>query len=128
MEVCETTIAENVAVAESPSLQRDVFSHNGASTGARDYRALYEEPGAGFSDARSVPGNEVDDVFIVDRTASRRTTGDIALFKNLAPHVHLAQLAFRLGIVAPENEQIIDDRAGAGPDAKSHTSCLPVHA
>lgn len=43
MEVCETTIAENVAVAESPSLQRDVFSHNGASTGARDYRALYEE-------------------------------------------------------------------------------------
>lgn len=43
MEVCETTIAENVAVAESPSLQRDVFSHNGASTGARDYRALYDE-------------------------------------------------------------------------------------
>ena len=37
MEVCETTIAENVAVAESPSLQRDVFSHNGASTGARDF-------------------------------------------------------------------------------------------
>lgn len=43
MEVCETAIAENVAVAESPSLQRDVFSHNATSTGARDYLALYSE-------------------------------------------------------------------------------------
>ncbi len=43
MEVCETAIGENVSVAESPSLQRDVFSHNSASNGARDYQALYEE-------------------------------------------------------------------------------------
>lgn len=43
MEVCETAVAENVAVAESPSLQRDVFSHNASSNGARDYHALYEE-------------------------------------------------------------------------------------
>lgn len=43
MEVCETAIAENVAVAESPSLRRDVFSHSETSSGARDYLALYAE-------------------------------------------------------------------------------------
>lgn len=43
MEVCETVIGENVAVAESPSLQRDVFTHNVGSSGAKDYRALYDE-------------------------------------------------------------------------------------
>lgn len=43
MEVCETAIGENVSVAESPSVQRDVFSHSASSTGARDYLALYEE-------------------------------------------------------------------------------------
>jgi chromosome partitioning protein len=43
MEVCETAIGENVSVAESPSLQRDVFSHSATSSGARDYLALYAE-------------------------------------------------------------------------------------
>jgi len=43
MEVCETVIGENVAVAESPSLQRDVFAHSGSSSGARDYQALHGE-------------------------------------------------------------------------------------
>ncbi|HEX5801610.1 MAG TPA: ParA family protein [Azospira sp.] len=43
MEVCETVIGENVAVAESPSLQRDVFTHSVGSSGAKDYRALYDE-------------------------------------------------------------------------------------
>lgn len=43
MEVCETVIGENVSVAESPSVQRDVFSHSASSNGARDYLALYEE-------------------------------------------------------------------------------------
>lgn len=42
-EVCETVISENVAVAESPSLNRDIFRHNASSTGARDYMALNEE-------------------------------------------------------------------------------------
>jgi len=42
-EVCETVIAENVAVAESPAQNRDVFSHNASSSGARDYAALYRE-------------------------------------------------------------------------------------
>ncbi len=42
-EVCETVISENVAIAESPSQNRDVFSHNAASVGARDYAALYRE-------------------------------------------------------------------------------------
>ena len=36
-----TAVAENVVVAESPSLQRDVFSHNASSNGP-DYHALYE--------------------------------------------------------------------------------------
>ncbi len=42
-EVCKTVISENVAIAESPSQNRDVFSHNAASAGARDYAALYQE-------------------------------------------------------------------------------------
>ncbi len=42
-EVCQTVISENVSLAESPSQNRDVFSHNAASTGARDYAALYQE-------------------------------------------------------------------------------------
>lgn len=42
-EVCRTVISENVAVAESPSQSRDVFSHNASSAGARDYAALYQE-------------------------------------------------------------------------------------
>ncbi len=43
MEVCDTTISENVSVAESPSIRSDVFRHNSASAGARDYRMLYAE-------------------------------------------------------------------------------------
>lgn len=42
-EVCETVVSENVAVAESPSLNRDVFRHNPSSTGANDYLALFQE-------------------------------------------------------------------------------------
>ena len=42
-EVCQTVISENVAIAESPSKNRDVFSHNASSSGAADYAALYEE-------------------------------------------------------------------------------------
>jgi len=43
LEVCQTVISENVAVAESPSKNRDVFSHNPSSSGAADYAALYRE-------------------------------------------------------------------------------------
>ncbi|HET7776738.1 MAG TPA: ParA family protein [Azospira sp.] len=42
-EVCRTAISENVAVAESPSLSRDVFTHAFASNGAQDYLALHDE-------------------------------------------------------------------------------------
>lgn len=42
-DVLDTVISENVTVAESPSLNRDVFRHNPASAGARDYRSLLEE-------------------------------------------------------------------------------------
>lgn len=42
-EVCRTVISENVAIAESPSVNRDVFSHNASSVGAKDYTALFEE-------------------------------------------------------------------------------------
>ena len=42
-EVCQTLIAENVAIAESPSRNRDVFSHAATSSGAQDYTALYQE-------------------------------------------------------------------------------------
>ena len=42
-DVMETVIAENVAVAESPSLNQDVFRHNASSTGAHDYKSLLAE-------------------------------------------------------------------------------------
>ncbi|MEW6164815.1 MAG: ParA family protein [Pseudomonadota bacterium] len=42
-DVCTTVISENVAVAESPALNRDVFAHAAGSRGALDYLALLEE-------------------------------------------------------------------------------------
>ncbi len=42
-EVCETVVSENVAVAEAPALNRDVFSHAATSRGAQDYAALADE-------------------------------------------------------------------------------------
>jgi chromosome partitioning protein len=42
-EVCQTRIAENVSIAESPSFNRDVFEHAPASRGALDYAALLDE-------------------------------------------------------------------------------------
>jgi chromosome partitioning protein len=42
-DVLDTVISENVAVAESPSLNQDVFKHNAASTGAHDYKNLLLE-------------------------------------------------------------------------------------
>jgi chromosome partitioning protein len=42
-DVCATRIAENVAIAESPAHQKDVFAHAPESRGATDYAALLEE-------------------------------------------------------------------------------------
>ena len=42
-EVCKTIIVENVSIAESPSKNRDVFSHNQSSSGAADYTNLHQE-------------------------------------------------------------------------------------
>jgi chromosome partitioning protein len=42
-ELCETRIAENVSIAESPAHQKDVFMHAPESRGAADYTALLEE-------------------------------------------------------------------------------------
>lgn len=50
-ELCRTRIAENVAVAESPSVGRDIFSHAPQSRGSADYLALLDElAGSGFLD------------------------------------------------------------------------------
>jgi chromosome partitioning protein len=43
VEMCETRITENVGIAESPSLSKDVFSHAPESRGAQDYEALLAE-------------------------------------------------------------------------------------
>lgn len=42
-DVLDTVISENVTVAESPSLNQDVFRQNPGSTGAHDYRNLLGE-------------------------------------------------------------------------------------
>ena len=46
-ELCETVISENVAIAEAPALNLDIFSHNPTSRGAQDYLALMGELRAG---------------------------------------------------------------------------------
>jgi chromosome partitioning protein len=48
-EICTTRIRESVKLAESPSLELDVFRHAPGSHGARDYGALIDElVGGGF--------------------------------------------------------------------------------
>lgn len=42
-ELCETVISENVAVAEAPAMNRDIFSHQPGSRGAEDYLELMRE-------------------------------------------------------------------------------------
>jgi chromosome partitioning protein len=42
-ELCETTISENVAVAEAPAVNQDIFSYAESSRGARDYSSLLAE-------------------------------------------------------------------------------------
>src|SRR5262245_1324410 len=55
-EVCVTRITENVSVAESPAVRKDVFSHAPESRGALDYEALLDElVGCGFIEARNPP-------------------------------------------------------------------------
>jgi len=43
IDLLETVISENVAVAEAPSMNLDIFSHAESSRGAQDYAALLEE-------------------------------------------------------------------------------------
>lgn len=62
-EVCSTRISENVAVAESPASEKDVFAHSPGSRGAADYEALLHELIAtGFIENRdSFPATVSDD-------------------------------------------------------------------
>lgn len=41
--IFNTMIRENVALAEAPSIGKDIFSYNPASTGAKDYKKLVDE-------------------------------------------------------------------------------------
>jgi len=40
---CKTVISENVSIAESPAIGRDVFAHAANSRGAQDYASLLQE-------------------------------------------------------------------------------------
>jgi len=42
-DVCQTIIAENVSLAESPALNKTIFEHAPDSRGAHDYEALLDE-------------------------------------------------------------------------------------
>jgi chromosome partitioning protein len=42
-ELCETVISENVAVAEAPAVNRDIFAHQPNCRGAEDYLELMRE-------------------------------------------------------------------------------------
>lgn len=53
-DLCETVISENVSVAESPAMNRDIFEHAPTSRGARDYEALLDElSSSGFVEQRA---------------------------------------------------------------------------
>ena len=55
-EICTTRISENVAVAESPASERDVFTHSPGSRGASDYETLLRELiSTGFIESRDQP-------------------------------------------------------------------------
>ena len=61
-EVCTTRIHENVALAESPYANRDVFTHAPNSRGAQDYQGLYEElQQLDFLPAQAMPSLAVQD-------------------------------------------------------------------
>ena len=52
-EICRVRISENVALAESPAEQKDVFAHAPDSAGARNYDELVDElVRSGFIEAR----------------------------------------------------------------------------
>lgn len=56
-DICSTRISENVSLAESPSVRKDVFAHAPDSKGAKDYDALVDELLAtGFIEVRPRPG------------------------------------------------------------------------
>jgi len=42
-DLCRTRVAENVSIAESPAVGKDIFAHAPQSRGAADYEALLEE-------------------------------------------------------------------------------------
>ncbi len=66
-EVCSTRISENVAVAESPASEKDVFSHSPGSRGAVDYDALLHELVAtGFIENRESIAGTASDGFSAD--------------------------------------------------------------
>lgn len=58
-DVCKTVISENVALAEAPSHNRDIFSFAATSRGAADYTALFDELyRSGFFDEATTRSSE----------------------------------------------------------------------
>jgi chromosome partitioning protein len=56
-DICRTRISENVSLAESPSVRKDVFAHAPDSKGAKDYDTLVDELlASGFIAAHPRPG------------------------------------------------------------------------
>ncbi|MGD9952279.1 MAG: ParA family protein [Burkholderiales bacterium] len=54
-DICRTRISENVSLAESPAVRKDVFEHAPDSRGAKDYDALVDELFASGFIARRPP-------------------------------------------------------------------------
>jgi chromosome partitioning protein len=134
-ELCETRIAENVAVAESPSCNRDVFSHAPDSRGAKDYAALLDElRGSGFwamNGARAARAgseawrllaeqrNHVLEAHLVGLAQCRHAVVAAAAVQHFAMHVHLPELALGIGFVAAVNVEVVHHEPMAGANAES---------
>ncbi len=93
VEVCETRIAENVSLAESPARNQDVFEHAPASRGARHYADLLQElTASGFLNAGSSAAPPA--VRVVPpgaRTALNVGRGESAVLRNAVSRLRLVQ-------------------------------------
>jgi hypothetical protein len=122
-ELCETVISENVALAEAPAMNRDIFAHQPGSRGAQDYLELMRNCGRrAFSEAkarrsgRCSANDEVRDFLEADDREYANAAVMADAFDDLAVVIHLPQLALGIEFVAAVDHQVVHHHAEPRPD------------
>lgn len=122
-ELCETVISENVALAEAPALNRDIYSHAETSRGVRTTPSCWrnsqqKESGLDSRESR-LSRNHSQHIFVIGRYGAAYRTMMCDALQNFAVAIHLAQFSLRLVMVATMNHQFVHNQADAGANAKS---------